>query len=402
MNEYRYVVKDKSGIRREGTRKAVCQHDVLVWARDNDFVPITVEQVNLKKRKGIFRKHGRVGSADIANFCWQLATMMKGGISITEALTTIADDMKNVKFSGIIRQIGEGIKGGESFSDRIAAFPETFDKLFYGMVLAGESSGSMPMVLHRLANYYDNRDKLIRKVRGAMAYPVFVVGFIFVIVTVMAVFIIPRFRDIFDTIGGRLPAFTEAFLGVYDFMMKYAVYNLMILAAGIVTLVWYCRTVKGHYNLSRFTLSLPLFGQIILQAFVALFCRTTSALLSAGVSVLNSLDILGAMSRNDVIKHALFSTKDSVIKGSSISFSLTAAKLFPNLLLKMVRVGEQSGSLPDVLERTAEYYERRVEDAISTMTKMLEPILIITVGAIVLVTVIALYLPIFYLSDVKA
>jgi type IV pilus assembly protein PilC len=373
-----------------------------VWARDNDSVPITVEQVSLKKRKGIFRKHGRVGSADIANFCWQLATMMKGGISITEALTTIADDMKNVKFSIIIRKIGEGIKGGESFSDRIAAFPETFDKLFYGMVLAGESSGSMPMVLHRLANYYDNRDKLIRKVRGAMAYPVFVVGFIFVIITVMAVFIIPRFRDIFDTIGGRLPAFTEAFLGVYDFMMKYAVYNLLILAAGIVTLVWYCRTVKGHYKLSRFTLSLPLFGQIILQAFVALFCRTTSALLSAGVSVLNSLDILGAMSRNDVIKQALFTTKDSVIKGSSISFSLTAAKLFPNLLLKMVRVGEQSGSLPDVLERTAEYYERRVEDAISTMTKMLEPILIIVVGAIVLVTVIALYLPIFYLSDVKA
>jgi type IV pilus assembly protein PilC len=327
--------------------------------------------------------------------------MMKGGISITEALDTIADDMKNVKFAGIIRKMGEGIKGGESFSDRVAAFPDTFDKLFYGMILAGESSGSMPMVLHRLADYYDNRDKLIRKVRGAMAYPLFVIGFIFVIVTVMAVFIIPRFRSIFDTIGGKLPAFTEAFLGVYDLMMNYAVYNLLILGAGIAALVWYCRTVKGHEKLGRFTLSLPLFGQILLQAFVALFCRTTASLLSAGVSVLNSLDILGAMSKNDVIKHAIFVTKEGIIKGSSISFSLAAAKLFPNLLLKMVRVGEQSGSLPDVLERTAEYYERRVEDSINTMTKMLEPILVISVGAIVLVVVIALYLPIFYLSDVK-
>jgi type IV pilus assembly protein PilC len=279
--------------------------------------------------------------------------------------------MKNVKFSGIIRKIGEGIKGGESFSDRIAVFPETFDKLFYGMVLAGESSGSMPTVLHRLADYYDNRDKLIRKVRGAMTYPIFVVGFIFVIVTVMAVFIIPRFRSIFDTIGGRLPAFTETFLRVYDFMMRYAVYNLVILAVGITALVWYCRTEKGHYKLSRFTLSMPLFGQIILQAFVALFCRTTSTLLSAGVSVLNSLDILGAMSKNDVIKYAIFVAKDGIVKGSSISFSLTAAKLFPNLLLKMVRVGEQSGSLPDVLEKTADYYERRVEDAINTKTKMI-------------------------------
>jgi type IV pilus assembly protein PilC len=402
MNEYKYVVKDKLGIRHEGIRKAVCQNDVLMWARDNEFVPIMVEAVSLKKKKGVFRKHGRIASADIANFCWQLATMMKGGISITEALDTIADDMKNVKFSGIIRKIGEGIKGGESFSDRIAVFPETFDKLFYGMVLAGESSGSMPTVLHRLADYYDNRDKLIRKVRGAMTYPIFVVGFIFVIVTVMAVFIIPRFRSIFDTIGGRLPAFTETFLRVYDFMMRYAVYNLVILAVGITALVWYCRTEKGHYKLSRFTLSMPLFGQIILQAFVALFCRTTSTLLSAGVSVLNSLDILGAMSKNDVIKYAIFVAKDGIVKGSSISFSLTAAKLFPNLLLKMVRVGEQSGSLPDVLEKTADYYERRVEDAINTMTKMIEPILVISVGAIVLVVVIALYLPIFYLSDVKA
>jgi len=401
MNEYKYVVKDKSGLRREGTRKAVCQHDILMWARDNDFIPIIVEELGLTKKKTPFRRHSRVGSADIANFCWQLATMMKGGISITEALDTIADDMKNVKFSIIIRKMSEGIKGGESFSDRIAAFPDTFDKLFYGMVLAGESSGSMPTVLHRLANYYDNRDKLIRKVKGAMAYPLFVIGFIFVIVTVMAVFIIPRFRTIFNSIGGKLPAFTEAFLGIYDLIMHNAAYFLLIIAAGIATLVWYCRTVKGHERLGRFTLSLPLFGQIILQAFVAMFCRTTSSLLSAGVSVLNSLDILGEMSKNDVVKHAIFVTKDGIIKGSSISFSLAAAKLFPNLLLKMVRVGEQSGSLPEVLERTAEYYERRVEDSINTMTKMLEPILVISVGAIVLVTIVALYLPIFYLSDIK-
>ncbi len=401
MNEYKYVVRDKSGLRHEGTRSAVCQHDILMWARDNDFVPITVEEVSPTKRKIAFRRHGRVSSADIANFCWQLATMMKGGISITDALDTIADDMKNVKFSVIIRKIGKGISGGESFSDRIAAFPDTFDKLFYGMVLAGESSGSMPMVLNRLANYYDSRDKLIRKVKGAIAYPLFVIGFIFVIVTVIAVFIIPRFRAIFDTIGGKLPAFTAAFLGVHGLIMNNAVYILLILAAFIAAMVWYGRTVKGHEKLSRFTLLMPLFGQIILQAFVVLFCRTTSALLSAGVSVLNSLDILGAMSKNDVIKHAIFVAKEGIIKGSSISFSMAAAKLFPNLVLKMVQVGERSGSLPEVLERTAEYYERRVEAAIDMMTKLLEPILVISVGAIVLVVVIALYLPIFHLSDIK-
>ena len=400
MKEFKYTVRDETGLRHEGTRKAVCQHDVLMWVRDNNFIPITIEELGLTKKKRQRRKHGRVSSVNIANFCWQLATMMEGGISITESLDTIADDMENVRFGRIIRNLGERIRGGESLANSIAEYPDVFDKLFYGMVLAGESSGSMPMVLRRLADYYDNRDKLVKKVRGAMIYPMFVIGFIFVIITVMAVFIIPQFRSIFDTIKGDMPAFTEAFLAVYDAMMSNMIFLLPAVAVGIVVLVWYCRTKNGHEKLGRFTLSLPLFGKIILMAFMVLFCRTTSALLSAGVSVLEAFDILGAMSKNDIIKHAIFSAKENVVKGSSISFSLAAAKLFPNLVIKMVRVGEQAGSLPDVLERTADYYERKVEALIDTMTKMLEPALIIIVGAIVLVVVIALYLPIFYLSDI--
>jgi len=400
MNEYRYTVRDESGMSHEGTRLAVCQHDILMWARDNNFIPIIVEEIGLIKRKARRQKIGRISSANIANFCWQLSTMMEGGILITEAMETIAEDMVNVKFAKVIRSIGEGIKGGESFSDRIAEYPSVFDKLFHGMVLAGESSGSMPMVLRRLADYYDNRDKLIRKVKGAMAYPIFVIAFIFFIVTIMAVFIIPQFRTIFDSIHGKMPAFTEVFLAVHEMIMSNILYILIVLLAVVMALIGYCKTKTGHEKLGRFTLSLPLFGSIILQAFMALFCRTTSALLSAGVSVLDAFDILGAMSKNDVIKHAVFGAKENVVKGSSISFSLAAAKLFPNLLLKMVRVGEQAGSLPDVLDRTAEYYELRVEAKISMMTKILEPLLIIIVGGIVLVVVIALYLPIFYLSDV--
>ena len=400
MKEFRYIVRDESGLRHEGTRAAVCQHDVLTWARDNNFIPITVEESGSTKRKKRRRKHARVSSGNIANFCWQLATMMEGGISITESLETIADDMENVKFSRIISNLGTKIKAGEALSDGIAEIPEVFDKLFHGMVLAGESSGSMPMALRRLADYYDNRDKLIRKVRGAMAYPMFVIGFIFVIIVVMAVFIIPQFRTIFDSIHGDMPAFTEMFLAVYDAIMSNMVFILPVSLVTVVALVGYCRTRKGHERLGRFTLSLPLLGKIILQAFMALFCRTVSTLLDAGVSVLEAFDILGAMSKNDVIKHAVFVAKENVVKGSSISFSLGVAKLFPNLVLKMTRVGEQAGSLPDVLDRTADYYERKVEAMIDTMTKMLEPMLIITVGAIVLVVVIAMYLPVFYISDV--
>lgn len=402
MKEFSYILRDESGQRHEGVRRAVCQHDVLMWARDNGFVPISVEEVGAgaKKKRRMARGSGRVKSAHIANFCWQMATMMEGGISIIETLDTIADDMENVRFSKIISKIAEKIRAGESLSDGIGEFPETFDTLFHGMILAGETSGSMPMVLRRLADYFDNRDKLIRKVRGALAYPIFVVGFMFVIITIMAVVIIPQFTAIFDDIRGDMPKFTEIFLLVYGIMMSNALY--IIVGGGVVfmLLTAYCRTKKGHERLGKFTLSLPLFGKLLLQAFMALFCRTMSALMSAGVSVLDSFDILGRMSKNDVIKHAVFTAKENIVKGSSISFSMAVARIFPKLVLKMVSVGEQSGTLPEVLERTADYYERKVDEIIDLMTKLLEPILIISVGGIVLVVVIAMYLPIFSISNV--
>ena len=401
MREYKYVVKDESGKKLEGIRKADCQQDVLAWARDNYYVPISIDEAVRSTQKKRRSSAFKASTTDIANFCWQLATMMEGGISITESLDTIADDIGKPNFSRIIFRISDGIKSGESFSKGLAEFPGTFDNLFQGMIFAGETSGSMPMVLRRLADYYENRDKIIKKVRGAMIYPVFVVGFIFVIVTVMAVFIIPRFRTVFDTIGGELPAFTEAFLGVYDFMMTGAIFYVPAITALVVILVLYCKTKKGHEKLGRFTLSLPLFGKIILLAFVALFCRTISAMLSAGVSVLDSLEIMGSMSKNDTLKNAILVAKENITSGSSITSSLAATKVFPKLILKMVKVGEQTGALPEVLDKTADYYQRKVEDRIDNLIKMLEPFLIIVVGGIVLVVILALYLPIFTMSDVN-
>lgn len=401
MKEFRYVVRDESGLRHEGTRNAVCQHDVLMWARDNGYVPISVDEAGGVQRKQRRKISIRVTTSDISNFCWQLATMMEGGISITESLDTIVDDMTNARFARVIIGISNGIKGGDALSDCIAEHPDVFDKLFHGLVLAGESSGSMPVVLRRLAEYYEKRDRLIKKVRGALAYPIFVIGFIFVILIIMATFVIPRFRGIFESIGGNMPAFTENFLKVYDFLMDTAVYSVPGLIVLSLVLVGYCKTKTGHEKLGRFTLSLPLFGKIILQAFIALFCRTAAVLLSAGVSVLDCFDVIGATSRNDIIRHSVFIAKENIVKGSSISFSLAAAKLFPNLVIKMTKVGEQTGSLPDVLEKTADYYERKVEATLEMMTKLLEPLLIVVVGAIVLVVVFALYLPIFYLSDVQ-
>jgi type II secretory pathway component PulF len=269
------------------------------------------------------------------------------------------------------------------------------------MIFAGETSGNLPNALHRLADYYENKDKLAKKVKGAMSYPIFVFSFIVLIVVAIMTFIIPRFRSIFDQLGNELPAFTQGFMTFYEILCHNLVYILAGLMMSIVLLVLACtRTKRGHYIFSRFVLALPLFGKIYRQAFIATFCRTMSTLLSAGVSVLEVFSILSSMTNNDIIENAVNSSKENVVQGRNVSASVSTSGFFPNLVIKMIQVGEESGSLSSVLDRTADYYERKVDATITSLMALLEPVMIVTVGAIVSVVILALYLPIFTMSDV--
>jgi len=206
---------------------------------------------------------------------------------------------------------------------------------------------------------------------------------------------------VFKQLGGQLPAFTRGFMGVYNFIC----HNLVFIAIGFFLLVAAAvltsRTRKGHYMFSRISLAMPLFGKLFRQAFAATFCKTMATLLAAGVSVLEVFDILCEMTANDVIKSAITQTREHIVGGSNISLSMSVTGFFPNMLVKMVQVGEESGSLPTVLERTSEHYERKIDSTISTMLTLIEPIMIITVGMIVLCVLLALYLPIFTMGGAK-
>jgi len=208
-------------------------------------------------------------------------------------------------------------------------------------------------------------------------------------------FIIPRFRMIFDQFGGQLPAFTRAFMGFYDFVR----FNLIYIVGSAFLIgfaaTFISKTPKGHYFYSKMALRIPLFGKILSQAFIAMFCKTMSTLLAAGVSVLEVFDILATMTKNDIIKDAIVRSREHIVQGSNVSLGLATAGFLPNMVVKMIQVGEESGSLPQVLERTSDYYERKVDATISTVLGLLEPIMIVTVGGIVLVVILALYLPIF-------
>ena len=403
MKNYKYMARDMAGNSKQGMTQAGSANDVLDWLRDQGFIPIAVdeiEQAQPEQPQTSGRKK-RIKSADLSATCWQLTTMVEGGIPITDALDIISEDIENLRLRSVLMQVVDAMRTGVPFSEAVAAFPKVFNNLAYAMILAGETGGALPTTLRKLAEYYDNKDKLAKKVKGAMAYPIFVVTFILLIVIFIMTFIIPRFRVIFDQIGGDLPLFTKIFMTFYDTVKD----NVLYIIGGTIVIVVgtaiFRKTRQGHFFLSRMMLKIPLIGSILSQAFIAMFCRTMSTLLTAGVSVLEVFDILSEMTSNDVIKNAITNTRDRIVSGSSVSASMAAATFFPNMAVKMMQVGEETGSLSEVLDRTADFYERKVDATITTVMGLLEPIMIVMVGGIVLIVVVALYLPIFSISDVK-
>ena len=402
MKSYKYIALDLLGLRKEGLKEASCSMDVLSWLRDQELTPVSVYLVsNDTDRKKIRHRRSKIKSSELSAFCWQLTTMIEGGITIINALETITEDIDNPYLKYIIQQCVLKMNKGETFSSTISAFPKIFNNLSVAIILAGESSGDLAGALYKLAEYFDSRDKLAKKIQGAAAYPTFVFTFIVLMVIFIMAFIIPRFQAIFRQSGAKLPAFTQIFMSAYD-----AVCNNLFLIIGSVALLvvfgfsLYHKTRQGHYIFGKIKLKLPFIGKLSKQAFLVVFCKTMATLLSAGVPVLEVFDILAAMSENDIIKSATTKSKESVVQGLNISTSMDTTKFFPAMVINMVLVGEKSGSLPKVLERTAKYYERKIDTMITTLTSMLEPIMIISVGAIVLVVVLALYLPVFSMSNI--
>ena len=405
MITYRYVALDYTGKMKEGLTSAACETDVLGWLREQGCTPVSVDVadtgVKTRRRLSLFQ---RVKSGELAAVFWQLTTMVEGGITIAEGLEAIAEDIENARLENILRRMLARIERGGTVSDGMAEFPKVFNKLCCSLIMAGETGGNIGAAFKRVAEYFTNRDKLARKVKKAVAYPLFVVGFVVFICIIIMTLVIPRFRDLFNEFGaGQLPAFTRAFMGVYDLLVQNSFYVIgSILLVILVTVLAYRRIPTVHYMFSALVLRLPLFGKLLKQAFVSTFCRTMSNLLRGGVPVLEVFDILCEMTSNDVMRAVLARTRADVVGGASIHLSMAGTRFFPNMVIKMVRAGEESGSLWKLLDRTADYYEEKVDAQIAVMTSLLEPMLIIMVGIIVLTVVLALYLPIFQLSDIRA
>lgn len=400
MQNFKYTARDLSGELKQGLHRANNQHETLIWLREQGLIPLNVEAISASGKKNRSSRKA-VKSADLASICWQLATMLDGGLAITTAVDLISEDIENKTLQEVLADVAEHMRKGEALSEGLQKHPRIFNQLFVSMVMAGETGGTLVASLNRLGQYFDNRDKLLRKIKGAMAYPIFVVCFVVLIIIAIMTFIIPRFKGIFDQIGGQLPAFTQGFMNIYDFFAHNAVYIIVTIFVLVVAGILYGRTDKGRANLAAWMLKIPLIGRLVKQSFIAMFCQTMATLLGSGVSVLETLDILVTLTKNSVIRKAIENTKQNIVQGSSISLSMAGTGFFPNLVVKMTQVGEESGSLTDVLDKTTEFYERKVDSTIQMMMSLLEPILICTIGVIIGTVLIALYLPIFTMSDIQ-
>lgn len=396
MKTFEYIAWDTEGGRREGLRQANSQEEILSTLREENLTPVSIQERASENAGKAARVRGaRVKSHELGSFFWQLGTMIAGGLPITSAIETIASEITNRYFEYILKDVSERIQQGQPLHEVLRDYPKVFNKLCCSLVQAGETGGTLTTCMQRLAEYYENRDKLIRKVRGALAYPIFVVVFIIGIVIALMTLIIPRFLVFFKQFKGDLPAFTRGFMSVYYFLAHNALYIMLGLALLVTAAVLFSKTKKGIRFFSIASLKIPFIGQIKKMAFVSQFCRTLATLISSGVSVIDAFSILAGMTSNELFHEGVTKTRDQIVEGLSISKSMEKAGLFPGVAIKMVQIGEQSGSLGSVLEKTSYYYEKRVESLISMMLAILEPLLIVIVGAIVLTVVLAMYLPIF-------
>lgn len=400
MQTYEYKAWDKSGNCHEGLRQAQSRQEVLNFLRHENMTPVSIVELELappeeKKAKVRARK---VKSEQLASFCWQLATMLEGGLSITGAIQTIAEDTLNPYLEHVLRQVASSLEQGQPFSESVGEYPGVFNRMAIAMIVAGETSGSLINSLQHLADYYQGRDKLAKKVKGAMAYPAFVGGFIILIVVVLMTFIVPRFEIMFQQFKGELPAFTRGFMAFYHWTVHNVLYLAGAVTAAVVGLTVFSKTRPGRTFFWKLELALPVIGQIKRMAFVSIFCRTLSLLLSSGVSVLDAYRILADTTSNGLLRSAVLDARQQIMEGKDMAASLAETGRFPGVAVKMTQIGEQTGSMVSVMKKTSEFYSRKVEERIGALLGLLEPILIVSVGAIVLTVLLAMYLPIFSMS----
>src|SRR5215208_1757322 len=340
----------------------------------------------------------KVKQKSLQVFSRQLATMIEAGVSIVAALVTLEEQTDDKYLAEVLGEVRADVEAGMVFSAALARHPKVFNRLFIAMVEAGESSGTLDAVLDRIATQIEKETQIKRRVKGAMVYPAVVISFATLVLIFMLLFIVPVFEKVFADLGGELPTPTKIVMAVSTALRDWWFVIFPLLIAAVFGARRWKRTERGRQTWDQFKLGIPMkIGDVVQKVALARFARTLSTLVAAGVDIIRALEITGATSGNWVVERSLANVRERVHEGAAISVPLAENDIFPPMVSAMVRIGEETGELDNMLGKVADFYEDEVDSSIQSLTAIIEPILMICVGAMVGTIVIAMYLPMFKL-----
>ena len=387
---------DKQGRKSKGEIKSTNPSLAKAELRKQGIVAKKVKKKTEKLSIG-----GNVKPADVALFTRQMATMMRAGVPLVQAFDIVADGIEKPKVGQLIRDVRTDVAAGNSFANSIRKHPLHFDELFCNLVDAGEQSGALETMLDRIATYKEKTESLKAKVKKAMTYPIAVLVVAFVVSGILLIKVVPQFEQVFAGFGADLPAFTQMVINLSDFVQATWFMILAIIIGLIFGLRYiYRRSQSMRDTLDRVALKAPVAGDIIEKSSVARFARTLSTTFAAGVPLVDALNSVAGSTGNSVYSTAVYQIRDDVSTGQQLNFSMRSTGVFPNMIIQMVAIGEEAGALDDMLDKSANYYEEQVDNAVDNLTALMEPFIMAVLGVLVGGLIIAMYLPIFQLGQV--
>ncbi|EIL88350.1 type II secretory pathway, component PulF [Rhodanobacter fulvus Jip2] len=396
LTTYEWVALDKRGKRMKGDMPAKNASLVKAELRRQGMNPQTVRE----RAKPLFGSSGKpVKPLDVAVFSRQIATMMASGVPIVQSFDIIADGQKNVRFKNILLDVKQNIEGGSALHEALHRYPVQFDELYCNLVRAGEASGVLDTVLDTVATYKERMEAIKKKIKKALFYPMMVLAVVFMVCLIMLLFVVPVFAKTFQDAGAQLPAPTQLLVSASEFMQSYWWVVIGIIGGSIVALVVAKkRSVKFAHFLDRMALKMPVMGNIVRNSAIARFARTLGVTFRAGVPLVEALDAVAGATGSVVYGDAVRQMREDIAVGHQLQLAMKQTGLFPNMVVQMTAIGEESGALDNMLFKVAEFYEEEVSNAVDTLSTLLEPIIMVVLGTLVGGMVVALYLPIFKLA----
>ncbi len=397
MQQFVWEGKDAKGRELKGENEAPNAAYVKSLLRRQGIRPSKVR----RKPKPLFQMKKRIKGRDITFATRQLSTMIGAGIPVAQSVEAIARGHENPSVQELLTSIRQDVESGTSLSQSMKRFPLHFDRLYTSLVAAGEESGTLDVLLEKVAAYKEKIDAIKGKIKSAMLYPVAVLVVAVVVIAILLIFVIPQFETLFRNFGGDLPSLTRWVVDLSRWFQEWWWLFFGCLIGGIVgTVAAYRRSPRMQFLMDRVTLKLPLFGPLVKKAVIARYARTLSTMFGAGVPLVDGLESVAESTGNRVYRNAVLDVRNEVSTGRSLEVSMAQTGLFPSMVLQMVSSGEESGELELMLEKIAEFFEREVDDAVAALSSLIEPIMIVILGAIVGTMVVAMYLPIFKLAAV--